>query len=341
MIAQWQTKQTAYLQIFTQTALMMKARKTMTKTKNELSNLEFKVDYKPSEIKILNEDKLSELVNNMASSYNSLVFTDENIAEAKESRAELNKVAKQLDDERKKVKADFNNPLNEFEEKMKGYHKQIKDVSEDIGSKLNEFEYEQRRQRMITVKNFIEEEAGDYGLELDQIPFNESWTNKGAFTQKGNLTKGTKEDIGQAVQEQAKEIQRIADEKATVEEFANMAELEPYAWSAMIDKGLSSSEVIEQIKKAIEQRKEEQAAAERRQKEQEQLARQVEEQQQQQTTTKQEEPQEAKQEMQTAVKEVKEEPEMEFTLHIRGKKSALFALNKYMLDNDIEFRKVD
>lgn len=319
----------------------MKARKTMTTTNNELSNLEFKVDYKPSEIKILNEDKLSELVNNMASSYSSLVFTDENIAEAKESRAELNKVAKQLDDERKKVKADFNNPLNEFEEKMKGYHKQIKDVSNNINSKLNEFEEEQRKERSGIVQVFIKEEAESFGLDPQNIPFNNSWLNKGAFTPKGQLTKGTKEDIEQAVQAEAQEVQRVAEEKATVEEFANMAELEPYAWSAMIDKGLTSSEVIAQIKKAIEQRKEEQAAAERRQKEQEQLARQVEEQQQQQTTTKQEEPQEAKQEMQTAVKEVKEEPEMEFTLHIRGKKSALFALNKYMIENDIEFRKVD
>ncbi|WP_339360366.1 DUF1351 domain-containing protein [Tetragenococcus halophilus] len=337
MTKQWPTKQTVYVDKYT-TIVMMKVRKTM---KNELSNLEFKVDYKPSKITIENEGRLKELVDSTTDYYKSLVFTEDNITEAKNSRAELNKIAKQLDDERKKVKSGFTTPLDNFENKMNGYKKQIKDVSEDIGSKLNEFEYEQRRQRMITVKNFIEEEAGDYGLELDQIPFNESWTNKGAFTQKGNLTKGTKEDIEQAVEEQAKEIQRIADEKAMVEEFANMAELEPYGWSAMIDKGLTSSEVIAQIKKAIEQRKEEQAAAERRQKEQEQLARQVEEQQQQQTTTKQEEPQEAKQEMQTAVKEVKEEPEMEFTLHIRGKKSALFALNKYMIENDIEFRKVD
>lgn len=336
MTKQWPTKQTVYVDKYT-TIVMMKVRKTM---KNELSNLEFKVDYKPSKITIENEERLKELVDSTTDYYKSLVFTEDNITEAKNSRAELNKIAKQLDDERKKVKSGFTTPLDNFENKMNGYKKQIKDVSEDIGSKLNEFEYEQRRQRMITVKNFIEEEAGDYGLELDQIPFNESWTNKGAFTQKGNLTKGTKEDIEQAVEEQAKEIQRIADEKAMVEEFANMAELEPYAWSAMINKGLSSSEVIEQIKKAIEKRKKEQEVAEQRQKEQEELAEQVE-QERQQINPEQKAPEEVNQEepQQTAIRQ--EEPEMEFTLHIRGKKSALFALNKYMLDNDIEFRKVD
>lgn len=310
-------------------------------TNNELANLEFQADYQPSKITILNEEKLSELVNQMASTYSSLVFTDDNVTEAKEARAELNKVAKRLDDERKKVKSGFTTPLDNFENKMNGYKKQIKEVADSIGNNLTEYEEEQRKKRLETVQACIKEEAESFGLEAKNISFNNSWLNKGAFTQKGNLTKGTKENIEQVVQAEAQEVQRVAEEKATVEEFANMAELEPYGWSAMIDKGLTSSEVIAQIKKAIEQRKEEQAAAERCQKEQEQLARQVEEQQQQQTTTKQEEPQEAKQEMQIAAKEVKEETEMEFTLHIRGKKSALFALNKYMIENDIEFRKVD
>lgn len=299
--------------------------------KNELSNLEFKVDYKPSKITIENEERLKELVDSTTDYYKSLVFTEDNITEAKNSRAELNKIAKQLDDERKKVKSGFTTPLDNFENKMNGYKKQIKEVADSIGNNLTEYEEEQRKKRLETVQAFIKEEAESFGLEAKNISFNNSWLNKGAFTAKGQLTKGTKEDIEQVVQAEAQEVQRVAEEKATVEEFANMAELEPYGWSAMIDKGLTSSEVIAQIKKAIEQR----------QKEQEQLARQVEEQQQQQTTTKREEPQEAKQEMQTAVKEVKEETEMEFTLHIRGKKSALFALNKYMIENDIEFRKVD
>lgn len=299
--------------------------------KNELSNLEFKVDYKPSKITIENEERLKELVDSTTDYYKSLVFTEDNITEAKNSRAELNKIAKQLDDERKKVKSGFTTPLDNFENKMNGYKKQIKEVADSIGNNLTEYEEEQRKKRLETVQAFIKEEAESFGLEAKNISFNNLWLNKGAFTAKGQLTKGTKEDIEQVVQAEAQEVQRVAEEKATVEEFANMAELEPYGWSAMIDKGLTSSEVIAQIKKAIEQR----------QKEQEQLARQVEEQQQQQTTTKREEPQEAKQEMQTAVKEVKEETEMEFTLHIRGKKSALFALNKYMIENDIEFRKVD
>ncbi|MDN6663168.1 MAG: DUF1351 domain-containing protein [Tetragenococcus koreensis] len=310
-------------------------------TNNELSNLEFQVDYEPSKITILNEDKLSELVNSMAEAYSSLVFTDDNVTEAKEARAELNKVAKRLDDERKKVKSGFMTPLDNFENKMNGYKKQIKEVADSIGNNLTEYEEEQRKKRLETVQAFIKEEAESFGLEAKNISFNNSWLNKGAFTTKGSLTKSTKEAIEQVVQDKAKEAQRIAEEKATVEEFANMAELEPYAWSVMIDKGLSSSEVIEQIKKAIEQRKQEEEKAEQRRKEQEELAKQVEREHQQ-AMTKQEEPKEVEVKQEESQQTmVEEEPEMEFTLHIRGKKSALFALNKYMLDNDIEFRKVD
>lgn len=62
-------------------------------TNDLTTQLEFKVDFKPSEITINNETKLKELVDVTISRYGSLVFTDDNIPEAKQAKADLNKVA--------------------------------------------------------------------------------------------------------------------------------------------------------------------------------------------------------------------------------------------------------
>lgn len=72
---------------------------------NDLSTqLEFKVDFTPSQITINNEAKLKELVDATIARYGTLVFADDNIPEAKQAKADLNKIAKLLDDQRKAVK---------------------------------------------------------------------------------------------------------------------------------------------------------------------------------------------------------------------------------------------
>lgn len=67
---------------------------------NELTtDLQFTVDFTPSSISILNEKELKALVDQATEYYGSLTFTDDNIPEAKEARADLNKVFKLLDDQ--------------------------------------------------------------------------------------------------------------------------------------------------------------------------------------------------------------------------------------------------
>lgn len=326
---------------------------------NEISELKFEVDYKPSEIKILNEDKLAELVNTTAKTYSSITYTEDNLNEAKTARADLNKVAKKIDDERKKVKNQFSEPLTAFEKKMNGYKKQIKDVSDSINESLNEYEQQQRQERGKKINAYLEEEAKSFGLEVAEIAFNSSWLNGGSFTPKGALTKGTKESICLAVQDVAKEKQRVSEEKEAVKNFADLAGFDPAPWVVMVDQGQSSNEIIaaiktqkevkekqEQARKAAEeqakqrkaeqerlakeQAEREQAAFEERQKRDEELAQQAEEESQQEPVTVEKEEHQAE-----------DDPILEYTLKITANKSALFALNQYMKDNDIQFEKVE
>lgn len=313
---------------------------------NELVELKFQAEFQPNEIKIINEDKLASLVEQTAKKYEVMIFTDENIKEAKEARSDLNKSAKQIEEARKKVKNDFTKPLDKFEEKMNNYSSRIKEVSTTIDSQIKNYEEEQKKQRLVTIQGLINSEADKAGVDPQGIQFNNSWLNGGSFTPKGNPVKKVVEEIQNAIQKVVNEINRIENEKLTVANFCETAEVDATPYLAMVERDIPSEEIIETIKQAVERKRlseikqaEEVKRAEEQRNEQETLAEQVNREYQKQLASKP-----IYQESATPLREDEKyqltEEIMEFTLHIKGSKRNLYALNKFMKDNGIEFKKV-
>lgn len=253
-------------------------------TNDLTTQLEFKVDFKPSEITINNETKLKELVDATISRYGSLVFTDDNIPEAKQAKADLNKVAKLLDDQRKAVKKEYSKPLKEFETKINGYSNQIKLVSEGINESISTFEESEKAKRLDKLVSIIEEISPNYGIDSSELTINPSWLNKGNFTTKGELNKKTLEEVTFQMKQIADANKRIESEKAIIGNYAKAVGLEPESWVAQIENGLFAPDLMKQIdatvaaKREREERelKEQQAQAEYEQAMKELKERQVE-----------------------------------------------------------------
>lgn len=239
-------------------------------TNDLTTQLEFKVDFKPSEITINNETKLKELVDATISRYGSLVFTDDNIPEAKQAKADLNKVAKLLDDQRKAVKKEYSKPLKEFETKINGYTNQIKLVSEGINESISTFEESEKAKRLDRLVSTIEEISPNYGIDSSELTIHPSWLNKGNFTTKGELNKKTLEEVTFQMKQIADANKRIENDKAIIGNYAKAVGLEPESWVAQIENGLFASDLMKQIdatvvaKREREEReiKEQQAQAE-------------------------------------------------------------------------------
>lgn len=216
-------------------------------TNDLTTQIEFKVDFKPSEITINNETKLKELVDVTISRYGSLVFTDDNIPEAKQAKADLNKVAKLLDDQRKAVKKEYSKPLKEFETKINGYTNQIKLVSEGINESISAFEESEKAKRLDKLVSTIEEISPNYGIDSSELTINPSWLNKGNFTTKGELNKKTLEEVTFQMKQIADANKRIESEKAIIGNYAKAVGLEPESWVAQIENGLFASDLMKQI----------------------------------------------------------------------------------------------
>ena len=66
-----------------------------------------------------NKEELEAAVRAKIANYENVVYTDENIKEAKNDRAELNKLLKAIEDRRKQVKKIINEPYAVFEAELK------------------------------------------------------------------------------------------------------------------------------------------------------------------------------------------------------------------------------
>ncbi|MEQ7195742.1 DUF1351 domain-containing protein [Enterococcus avium] len=306
---------------------------------SELSTeLEVGVRYTPSEIIIENEDYLAKSVDNLVSLYSSFVFTDDNIPEAKAAKTSLNKVRKILDDQRKEVKKNYNEPLKSFESSIKSYVEKIDQVKNNIDVGIKDFDERERQKREEVLKTTIADMAPNYEILVEELEVDPSWANKTNFTKKGEVNSKTVKVIADKMGFIALEKSRIEGDKKTVQTFADLNGLEPYAWENLIVQGHSVNDVLERMKQASEQKKrdeEERARQSAAEKEYQEAMAKLEQEQQQTIGDKI-----IDQETGEVVEEIIEDEILKFTLEISGPKSKLYALNQYMTDQGIEFQKV-
>lgn len=323
----------------------------MTENPLAVPDMQFEVSYTPSTIKIENEELLESLIEQTTEHYSNQVFKfdEENVAEAKQAKTDLNKIAKMIDDRRKEIKADYSQPLNTFEEKMKRYVERIKKVSDDINSGIKLFDESEKAIRIEKIKIEMEKIAEPLNIEPEAIEISTSWINKTAFTTKGEVKGKILDEIHDKMKIVAMQRSQIAADKATITDYAEIAGLDPYAWSGLIDQGWSVADIREKIKQAVEDKRrreqaEKEAEAERQRKKAEYDAAIAEMEREKAVETNQgtlvdpetgELIQAANNEPSVPMTEVDENPTMTVTLQLTASRQKLANLNEYLVENGI------
>lgn len=209
---------------------------------NELAKQDLNFDVTVNtEIKINDKEKLEALVSAVEKKYSGLVFTDDNEKEAKETRAELNKIKDKLDDGRKRIKKTFNEPLKAFEAEMNGYTKRIEDVTEPIKEGLADLEKRQREERKQDIIKLIAESAENYDLEPDEVKISDSWLIKSL-----SAIKRTK-----LVTDEMTRLKQIKEKKANditvIKSYCEALSIDNGGWLVQLDNGVSSEDLMKQI----------------------------------------------------------------------------------------------
>lgn len=138
-----------------------------------------------------NREEIEDSLKRIEAKYQCLVFTEDEISLAKEERAKLNNLSRDLATYRKNIVAEVTAPIKTFEEYMKEAEKRAKKVSEYIDLQIKTFEEKEKEVRLSKVKAYVNkkiEENQKYREFIDMFVYEDSiYTNKGSYTPSGNV----------------------------------------------------------------------------------------------------------------------------------------------------------
>lgn len=131
----------------------------------------------PPQISFNFEEIRSELAGKLQV-YQNMVVTESGIREAKADRANLNKFKAALADSRKAVKAQWNQPLSDFEGKMKELERMVDEPIGAIDRQVKAYDEAKKQDKRQQIELFFEGAVGDLEevLPLSKI-WNDRWLN--------------------------------------------------------------------------------------------------------------------------------------------------------------------
>ncbi|MFW2884878.1 DUF1351 domain-containing protein [Levilactobacillus brevis] len=226
---------------------------------NELVTFEPNIEVNPTPIKINNLEQLEMAVNGVVTKYGQdFVVTTDNVADTKKMRANINKIAKSINDKRLETDRQYKKPMADFDKLMKGLGDKVKNLLDPLDSKIEEVETQERQARYDSVKAEIAEMAPNYGVSVTDIEVQPGWLLK-SLSHKKLL-----EQIAETMTQLRKDRDQRATDIQTVRMYADQLELESSGWAALISKGEPVSDILAEMDAAAAKRdKERQKKAEK------------------------------------------------------------------------------
>ena len=145
--------------------------------------MELKI-YNPSEengfLKAIewNYEELKSELSQKLEDYKGLVYTEEQIKEAKADRAKLNALATAIDSKRKELKKQCLQPYEAFEAQIKDLLALIKEPVSLIDTQIKDFEEEKKKKKLEEVKALFEKLKTEAGEELEFISFEQVFEDR-------------------------------------------------------------------------------------------------------------------------------------------------------------------
>ena len=145
--------------------------------------MELKI-YNPSEengfLKAIewNYEELKAELSQKLEDYKGLVYTEEQIKDAKADRAKLNVLATAIDSKRKDLKKKCLQHYDQFEAQIKDLLALIKEPVSLIDTQIKDFEEEKKKKKLEEVKELFERLKTEAGEELEFISFEQVFEDK-------------------------------------------------------------------------------------------------------------------------------------------------------------------
>lgn len=301
-----------------------------------------------------NRTELEEAIKQKVAQYENVVYTDENIQQAKADRAELNKLTKAIEDRRKMVKSIVMEPYTTFEGEIKEVLELIKKPVEMIDTTIKGYEDQQKEEKKQKIVAVYEEVIGDLA---EVLPFEKVFDPRYL-----NVTYA----LSKAQNEVKEKVERVKTDLDTIDSLNSKYKLnakDVYIKTLDLSKAMAENKRLTELEEKLEADKRRKAEEEAERKRLEEERRKAEEERKAAEAAKEAEapkvevpsPEAPKEQPEVQkskdaavdpfaqkAEEPKEEPKRYRTrFYALGTKEQLNGLIQYMKENNIEFGRID
>ena len=126
---------------------------------------------------VWNADEIAKEVAEKVGYYKNLVYTEDQVAEAKKDRAKLRKFVTALKDKDREIKDRCLAPYEEFHNQMQKIISLVEEPAEMIDKQVKEYEEGQKRQKLAAINDLFEKKGFQPWVTLERI-MNPKWLNK-------------------------------------------------------------------------------------------------------------------------------------------------------------------
>lgn len=126
---------------------------------------------------VWNADEIAKEVEAKVGYYKNLVYTEDQVAEAKKDRAKLRKFVTALKDKDREIKDRCLAPYEEFHNQMQKIISLVEEPAELIDKQVKEYEEGQKRQKLAAIKDLFDKKGFQPWVSLERI-MNPKWLNK-------------------------------------------------------------------------------------------------------------------------------------------------------------------
>lgn len=196
-----------------------------------------------------NYEELKQELTEKVSMYETMIYTDEQIKEAKADKANLNKLKKALNDERIRREKEYMQPFNDFKTKVAEIISIIDKPVAVIDRQVKEYEEKQKQDKLAKIQEYYNgiEKPDLHWLGLPAI-YNEKWLNASVSM------KSIQEEINARLEQVEMDMKIIAD----LPEFGFEA-METYKTTLDIRTAMNeANRLAEMAKRKAEQEKKQQ-----------------------------------------------------------------------------------
>lgn len=208
-----------------------------------------------------NREELEAAVKAKIASYENVVYTEDNMKQAKADRAELNRLTKAIEERRKMVKKKINEPYDTFEEELKEVLALIEEPVGIIDKQVKAYEDQQKEEKKKSIQKSYDEVIGDLA---EVLPFEKIFDSR-------YLNQTYK--LATAQEEVKAKVEKVHTDLATIDSLESKYKLnakDVYIKTMDLSKALAENKRLSDLEEKLEadnRRKAEEAAEKKRREE--------------------------------------------------------------------------